>query len=398
MQNLYKYFLYTSVFLNLAACSMNHSEEGPIVFDYYKSYPEINIKLSNVAEIKYIPMKGEEQGYMLPGGVMWGNLYVNEAAKSIYFLQDRKIYVYDMNGNLMRVLDKEGRGPEEYIMPTRFWIEEENNDIYCCDGMGNALVIYDTLFNFRRRIYFDTPPLKDIVQINGDTLAVYYQAADFDSKNKGKYPDPHTRYPGYPPFFFTMSRTTTKVIKPIKYHIERPLRDIIEGPDYLVSPSVIRGLNGVFLTNKCCDTVLWMDNKTMEVYPRFIDRTDYRTPECMTIPSFETEKYLFFDTNFSPRLSPNLKKKYFLYDKKSRQIFQIKVRIHEPRENILALVNDQCALTSGISTQNYNYAAIFLQPLFLLENPDNLPDDLRAIARTLNENDNPVLMLIKLKK
>ena len=394
----YTYCLFVYTAFILIACNHRPTENDLIIFDYYKSYPEVNIKLSDVAEIKYIPMKGEELGYMLPGGVMWNSLYIDEATGKIYFLQKRKIYVYDMQGNPLQVLDKEGRGPEEYLIITTFWIEKENNAVYCYSGSGETLVVYDTLFNFKKKIPFVVPFVDNIVRIKGDTLAIYNHLPSYDPGNKEKYRGALEKYPGIPPFFFTLAYSTTQVVKTIPYHLERPVRALSEGPEFLFYPSIIRGLNGVFLTNKCCDTVLWMDNKTMEVHPRFIDITDYRTPECMTIPSFETEKYIFFDTNFSPRLTPNLKKKYFLYDKKSRQIFQIKVRIHEPRENILALVNNQCALTSGISTQNYNYAAVFIQPLFLLENLDNLPDDLRAIAETLNENDNPVLMLIKLKK
>ncbi len=389
MKNIYKPFLVVYIFTIIIACSNNITESDPIVFDYYKSYPETDIKLSDIAEVKYIPMKGGEQNYILPGNMMWGGLYVDEAAGKMYISQARKIYVYDMNGNPVRVLDKEGRGPEEYLSIIRFWIEKENNEVYCYSIKGQSFVIYDTLFNFKRRISLTTPALQDIVRINGDTLAVYNHVAEFDTKS---------RHPDYPSFFFTMSRSTVKVIKPIKYHIERPVRDISAGPEFLSYPSVIRGMNGVFMTNKCCDTVLWMDNTTLAVTPRFIDITDYRTPECMTIPSFETDNYLFFDTHFVPRLSPDIQKRYFLYDKKNKKIFRIRARVYEPLENLLGIVNNQCALTSNITTQNSNYGAVFIQPLFLLENLDDLPDELRTLASTLNENDNPVLMLIKLKK
>ncbi|MEF9987406.1 MAG: hypothetical protein RR735_09830, partial [Bacteroidales bacterium] len=102
--------------------------------------------------------------------------------------------------------------------------------------------------------------------------------------------------------------------------------------------------------------------------------------------------------HLAPKLSPNIKKKYFLYDKAIKKIFQIKARAYEPRWNTLGLLNNECALTSNLSTQNYNYAATYLHPLFLLENRNDLPQDLHAMVDMLNENDNPILMLIKLKK
>lgn len=371
------------------ACHKNTSDISPIVFDYYKSYPELDIKLSDVAQIKYIPLKGGEQNYILSGEMMWGELYVDEEAEKIYVSQNRKIYVYDMSGNPVRVLAKEGRGPGEYLTIIRFWVEKENNEVYCYDGEQDTFTIYDTLFNYKKNIPLNkAPALKDIIRIHGDTLVTYYHVANFDKKSK---------FPDYPPFFFTMSCSTGRAIKPIPYHIERPVRAIAAGPQFLLYPSIIRGMNGFFMTNKCCDTVLWLDSNTLEVKPRFVDITNYNSPECMTIPSFETESYLFFDTHFSTKLTSNLKKKYFVYDKQSNQIFQIKARVYEPRENILSLLNNECTLTSNISTQNHNYAAVFVQPLFLLENMENLPDELRILTQTLKENDNPVLILIKLE-
>lgn len=398
MKSFRLYFFFICAAFAFVACTQTAMENDLIVFDYYKSYPEINLKLSDVAEITYIPLKRGEEKYIHSGCDMWQNTYIDDSASKFYFLTSHKIYVYDLRGRPLQLLNKKGRGPEEYLFMTHFWIEKENNSVYCYDGMTKTLAVYDTLFQFKEKIPFVIPPTSNIIRIKGDTLAIYNHPALYDSKNQDKYSNKLKKYPHIPPFFFTLSYIDTRVIQSIPYHIERPMRDEIEGPENLYYPAISRGLNGLFMTNKCCDTVLWMNTQTMEVTPRFIDITDYHTPECMTIPSFETEKYLFFDTHFAPKLSPNIKKKYFLYDKTCKKIFQIKARAYEALENQLGLLNNECALTSTLSTQNYNYAATFIQPLLLLENRNNLPPELHAMVDTLNENDNPVLMLIKLKK
>ncbi|MEG2191602.1 MAG: 6-bladed beta-propeller [Bacteroidales bacterium] len=396
MKSIYTCLL--TVIILFSACNRRSSENDLIVFDYYKSYPEIDLKLSDIADITYIPLKKGEQNYIHSGNDMWQDIYIDETANKVYFLTFHKIYVYDLQGNPLQLLNKKGRGPEEYLFMTNFWVEKENNAVYCYDGMAKTLVVYDTLFQFKRKIPFVIPPTSNIVRIKGDTLAIYNHPSLHDSKNKEKYRTVQERYPNIPPFFFTFAYNTAQVIQATPYHTERRIRDFVEGPEYLYYPAISRGINGLFMANKCCDTVLWMNTKTMEVRPRFIDITNYHTPECMAIPSFETEKFLFFDVHLAPKLSPNIKKKYFLYDKASKKIFQIKARAYEPLENTLGLLNNECALTSTISTKNYNYAATCIQPLFLLDNRDNLPQDLHAMVDMLNENDNPILMLIKLKK
>ena len=54
-------------------------------------------------------------------------------------------------------------------------------------------------------------------------------------------------------------------------------------------------------------------------------------------------------------------------------------------------------LTCRNTTLNEDYLVVLYQAMDLIDNMDILPEDLKKIVETLNEEDNPVLALIKFK-
>lgn len=384
---------YTSKFLLLfcfLVCSCSNvlqTDSDLIVFDYNQSYPEIYLRLSDVADVRYIKMGGVDKEFMISArSVLAEDFYVNEQTERIYTVQGEQLLMYDMSGNPLRRLIRVGRGPQEYLSLFSFRVDEDNNTVSVYDMRGNSFLEYDTLFNFKRKFSFKVPTIKNMMKLNGDTLLVY---------NHSK---PYGWVDGMPRFFFLASESTAQQIKPINIYFERPELDDDQESAWILYPSLIRGKGGVFMTNKRCDTVFRIDTKSLEVKPHFVDITNYNTPECMTIPSYETADYLFLETNFKAKLSPKMEHRYFVYDKHKRQIFRLKVdNWQNPYGIQLTLVNDQCALTANLATLTEGYMAIFLSTVFLEDNMDKLPSELQEITKTMDENDNPLLMLIKLK-
>jgi len=63
----------------------------------------------------------------------------------------------------------------------------------------------------------------------------------------------------------------------------------------------------------------------------------------------------------------------------------------------LALINNEIVLNQFTLTQNHNYAAILLTPIFLKDHYEALNKELKTISDSLREDDNPVLMLMKFR-
>lgn len=56
-----------SIFTLAWSCSSDKvaDDNSPIVFDYNKNYPEKELKLSEVADVRYIKLKGVDEGYIV---------------------------------------------------------------------------------------------------------------------------------------------------------------------------------------------------------------------------------------------------------------------------------------------------------------------------------------------
>ncbi len=99
--------------------------------------------------------------------------------------------------------------------------------------------------------------------------------------------------------------------------------------------------------------------------------------------------------------------KMFAFDKQQEKIFRIPITesYFDPVDEVnsygidpkLAWAFDECWLTCWNTTLNDNYGVAMYQAWELIENIDKLPPELKNIAETLNEDDNPVLAMIKFK-
>ena len=90
--------------------------------------------------------------------------------------------------------------------------------------------------------------------------------------------------------------------------------------------------------------------------------------------------------------------KFFVYDKTKRKIFKIKNESPKKEsDDPVVHYAEQINIVSFDQTQNPNYIARFLHYGTLKNNYNLLSDTLKKIVDQMNENDNPVLMLMKFK-
>lgn len=61
------------------------------------------------------------------------------------------IFIYDMNGQSVNVINKQGRGPEEYLRINSFDIDTINKEILLCDGLSPYLLFYNLKGEFIRK-------------------------------------------------------------------------------------------------------------------------------------------------------------------------------------------------------------------------------------------------------
>jgi hypothetical protein len=358
--------------------------DGVIVFDNSKNYPELDLRLSDVADVTYIPLRGEDEGYLVSQFDWNGNLAFIDGDE-IYFLSDNNgvVYVYDMSGNPLRKLDRRGRGSQEYGSYIRdFWVSRESNSLYVHGDLGTILEYDATSFDFKRRVPLPLDVLPHSIVPFGDDYALlhnYYQFENNDAEAT----------------FYLLSKPDWEPT-PLSVEMQRPYVHDFNGA--LTYPGLIYGKGGVFLHNMRSDTISWIDNNTRKTTPRMVDKTNYPGRDqpghdIMAVPSFETDKYLFFSLIFQQAIHTNMEMRAFVFDKELEKIF----RLPQTEDRMFAIARDECWLNCWNTTLNDNYAVTLFQAINLLDNLDTLPAELKQIAATLTEDDNPVMALVKFK-
>ena len=376
-----------------------------ILIDGNQKFPELVLKLSDIADISYIPLSTKDTifGYSYGPIFVYGDkIFIGDNIES-----DPKLLVYDRTGILVNVFGSSGRGPGEFMGVNGLVVDTMANELTLYDNRLKKIIVYSTDGRFKREKNFgeiyEKQSLFDAIEIiNDDYLLVYFGRSmsvvseDIAFLRKGQVLSTGKT------FIIVDKQTLTEV--PFDFFdYEKPADfNVFTLKNYLTTTK-----DGVYITNERSDTIFFM-NRDLEVIPKFIDITDYGSVhKARLFPAIETDRYIFFSTERGikqglpeVRVINTIPRKFFAYDKKLEKLFRLNNGLSETVESgdeAVSILNNQVVLTESTLTRNHNYASKFLWPEFLHEHYNQLPEELKEITKKLKEDDNPVLMLIKFK-
>lgn len=344
-----------------------------VSFNDNEDYPTLDLKLSDVATVECIPLGGVSDSVFVRG-------FTNKARELVittdhlYMLDgETAIVTFDRNGKYLNRVSRSGRGPEEYGFIASFGVNEAAHELIVFDGTSKQIVVYDLQGKFKRK--FPVGLFYHTISMLDDTTLICY------NKYQHRATDPLVS-------LFSLSDGAKISDITLKYE-----REYVHDPDGVLEYSTIsNAVDGVNLINLRSDTIFFMD-KNRDIHARFVDETPYGDDNQMIYPTIETEKYVFFHKLYSPIWTPDAKPKFYAYDKEQKQFF----RIAESPEWRYAMVNGFINPTCRTLTQSPNIAAQLISPVRLMDDMDKLPAELKAVAGKVDENDNPVLVLVTFK-
>lgn len=117
------------------------------------------------------------------------NSLIDNIAKIVYY--DNRFYIltdsqnsifeFDRHGNYINKLERQGGGPEEYVMISDFTINKDNSALTILDSSQNKLLVYDlNTFTFTKSILLSTF-IRNIIALNNDDGYLAFNA------NQGLY-------------------------------------------------------------------------------------------------------------------------------------------------------------------------------------------------------------------
>lgn len=371
----------------LVGCQVDseQSEDNFITVDVTKRYPTKKLVLQDFMEVEYIPL--ETNNDFVNQGV------VRAVSEKLLVVTNRKssdgnIYVYNRNGKALRIINRRGQGGEEYNSISSIILDENRNELFVCDSYSHAILIYDLDGNFKRRLATD----KD---------KIFYNVYDFDrehliahdSFNENTAADLHTGQS-----FMLISKQDGYITKEIQIPFKEKKTVVTRftdesGMTFAFQPNnfypIVPNLNDYVLLEASADT-LYRYSSTYTIEP-FLERTpsiQTMNPEGFLFPLMLTDRYCFMETFVKGSGYQDV-----MYDKHENACFQYKVHNNDYTKD-----EEVSFKYRPLSREIPSCQSLDAQKLVLDYQKGRLKGQLKEIASKLDEDDNPVLMLIKHKK
>ena len=376
----------------IASCTDTDSATHIITVDVSKQYPEKNMLVEDIAEIEYIAPETKDDylfSYILDiseNFIIGGNHVENSF---IFFSRE--------TGKPVSKINRYGNGPEEYNLAAASVYSEKDDEFFILNYPSGINVYgrdgtYKRKLKFRERSYLGGPE-------------AFY---DYDSDNLLFYDGFQGDINDYPTAFVLLSKKDGSITKEIPIAYEKKVSLMftqkMNGNALVGSmPDVYFAVyndNDFLLTDYSTDTV-YRFTQNQELIPILIRKPSIQTMEPKTILHswLETDKYLFLSTNkleIDWNDPSEFDGKGLLVEKSSGDIYEAIVRMKDYKDKNLIL--GPGVLSRSLKDSQTGYIVLPAAELLEALANEKLSGKLKEIASTLNEESNPVIMLMKYRK
>ncbi len=131
--------------------------------------PNVNTFSSLFQNIDYLILESGENGPFLSLNKILSDgtfLY------SFDFYNRKTLYIHDLKGNLINSITRVGKGPEEYVLPVDFDLDDKNGIIEILDSRG-AILVLDKKGGFVRRIKLPFIPTR-FKKVDNENYLFYF--------------------------------------------------------------------------------------------------------------------------------------------------------------------------------------------------------------------------------
>ena len=384
-----------------------------------------SFKLTNLtSDIEYIPLEANKECNLLAIN------HIDISPNFIFIDDGKKCILFDKKGKFLRQIGDYGRGPGEYYLPGH--VKINNESLFIPDVLGHKILVFDDRGNFLKKVKspgkFTTEvqvcnwyPISDstyLTQIPNDSGQEKIRISFFNEKGEIIQEFPNTTFfKKEKEFYSTIDRTGHFYSINGKIRYKEELVDTLWQIDLerkqlvpiykfdlgkMSFPTKYRGIkSGIQSQNAWMESIL-------------IQRI------------FELNKYFIFKSIFHNHYPFDFKRQISyegadwdlqhgiigIYDKKNDDLFFVNASNESDQPEPTGIEND---VDGGVNffprySKDGNLLVSWINPYELKSyiNSKSFKDytpkfpekkkELKKLANSLDENDNPVLMLVKLKK
>ena len=374
------------LFFIIGGCQGKKTEKNEFaIIDVNKSYPTKELIIQDFAKVEYVPLETTDSFLTQANIRTISKKYIVVTN----YMNDGNIFIFDrLTGKGLKVINRLGQSGEEYTGVSDIVLSEEANELYVSDYSARKIFIYDLSGNFKRSFNFT------------DT-SYYTYLADYDAEHlivfKGYSPGIEQEHSCH----ILLSKKDGHVVKEIKVPIEKPETVVWMEGEATITPQF--GLTTATpqywgLTRMSSDTIYHF-TEDQQLRPALV-----RTP---SIHSMDKKKFL--------SLVAENARYYFLYlldkdfDLNTMKGFGTKNLMYDKRDHVTftpVLLNNDFFEEKGISVGVHkvqaersilSFQTLEADELIEANEKGILKENLKKIIPGLEEDSNPILMIISSK-
>lgn len=371
--------------LFLVGCSGNQQQNKDfITVDVIKSYPEKELTLQDFMDVEYVPLETTDQ-FLTKGMVMDVGkdiLVVSNAREGDIMLFDRR------TGQGVKKINHRGQGAEEYLLLVNLILDEENGEMFANDGPSSKIQVYDLNGNFKRSIrYRKGAFVSNIYNYDKEHLLCQDTYAPDNTSSMNS--------------FFLLSKQDG-TMKDIEIPFEKKISTVIvqrvgdqvygNGPR---NSFIVPFRQNWILTEPSADTVyMHQPDKSLRAFMVRTPSVHTMAPEVFLFPGVLTDRYYFMQTvkkEYDFATEKGLPTTDLVYDTEEQGIYQYTVYNQDFSERTVDMAS-RC-----MDGKVAFYVRLEAHELVEAYEKGLLKSKLKEIASKINEESNPVIMLVKHK-
>jgi len=382
----------------MAGCGNNKQSGNLITVDVTANYPKKELILQDIFEVEYVPLETNDE-FITSGGILAVGKEIMAFLNMGRFGGDGNLYLFDRKGKGIRVINRSGQSGEEYANIHEVILDEVNNEFYINSLFTSMVLVYDLSGNFKRsfkqRENFFYNRMGDF---DRDYLICHDGHLEFYKEDVKRN------------FFMVVSKQDgqieeisipyEKIIVPMTFNREANGR---LNDRSIYNRELIRFGDSWLLMETSSDTIYrYSQDHTLTPFIVRSPSVKKMDPEIFLYPGVLTGRYYFLQA---------VKKEY---DYVSNSGFPTTNLVYDNEEGAIF---EYTAYNGDFITKK-SMSLVWEYPMFLIINNEEiafakrleahelveaygkgeLKGELKEIAATLDEESNPVIMLVKHKK
>lgn len=295
--------------------------------------------------------------------------------------------MFDRSGKAIRRINRLGQGNEEYVWLAGIILDEYANELFILDSSARKIVVYDLYGNFKRSFKFaDTGYYFSLFDYDPNNLICYnrYQATEVENKRSSH---------------LIISKQDGSITQEIQVPFEKIktptviIGDAVSNPIYY---PILPAPTNWILMNTSSDTV-YTCFPDGTIQPLMIRTPSIQTmePEIFLFPELVTERFYFMKRvkkEYDFAIRKGFPKTNIMYDKQEKTFFEYTVYnndFSDKREVFLGSKPLDPTIATAQSLDAFSLREAYQN--------DKLKGRLKEITAGLEEESNPVILLIKHK-